>query len=189
MKTIQCTISGTDFNGYVWQNVFALNTVDPPGEISAFLALITALMQTNLETPLTDAMSDQCTIFDYGARIISSPSSYTFHKSANAPGNRTDPMDTGAIAGRIVWFPENGSQVGHQYISGVCQGDFENDYIGSVYLPLLTDVKNAFLMFNSTDPDTSAQLVIYSKKTSSTVDVNTGAAMYKAGILSKRIRA
>lgn len=189
MRILQASISGRDFNGFVWQNVFCVTTTDDTALVPAVLTALNNKIDAAILPDMLAAMSDQCTVLDIASRIISAPSSYTIHKSENVAGDRVDPQDSGAIAGRIAWFPLTGAYVGHQYITGVCEDDFNNDFIAPAYEALLTTLLNTMRSLDGSDATWGWQLAIYNKKLATAVPVAAGEVMVKAGILSKRIRA
>jgi hypothetical protein len=189
MKAIQVTISGHDFNGFVWENVFHLAVdIDPPSA-AAILTATNSWVETTLIPPLLAAMSNQCTILDIASKYVAPGSSYTLHKAQNSNGTRDLAQDSGAVAGRLAWYPSDGKVVGHQFISGVCEPDYSNDYISDAYKVLLEAVRDAFLLLSGTDGIFVWQFVLYSRKTAGVVPIDAGEAMLRIGILSKRVRA
>jgi len=188
-KTLQVTYSGKDSGGYVWQNVFHVEIEEGADNEAVYLSAVADVIDTAITDALAAAMADTCAIYDLATKVIFDVPSYSFHKVLNRVGDRDVNQDTGAIAGKIVWFPVAGNAVGHQFITGVCEGDYESDVIQGPYEILLAAVKDAFLTLNGTAAPYVPQLTIYNKVTNAHQDVASGAVLLSPCILSKRIRA
>jgi len=190
MVNIQVTISGTDFNGFVWQNVFYLTCNNGIANIFDTLDATNTHVHGILMTPLRNCMSNQNTILDISSRYVKPDSSYSISKVENSPGNRDALADSGAIAGKIQWLTLEGPETGRQYITGVCEDDYQNDFITDAYAALLDTLGTAFESLAGTVGGFTWDFVVYSKGDVPTVDSIIGHVIYlKAGVLSKRIRA
>lgn len=189
MVIVQVTVSGHDFNGFVWENVFYLQTEITPPSTADYLDNTLEWVHGTLITEMSLAMSSQNVITDIAAKLVNPGSSYTLHKTENINGARDVDQDSGAIAGVIKWYPAEGAQTGRNYITGVGEGDYLNDFIAGPYSALLDDLKDAFLNLSGTDFGTVWLFVIYNKKTAATQAVIRGEVVNKCGVLSKRVRA
>lgn len=193
MKNIQVTISGVDFNGFVFQNVFYLESDPGIHNPAEHLKATCDWVDTTLLPDMLNAMVSQCTILDISSKYVKPDSSYSIHKSVNLPGERDLNQSTGATAGVIQWVPLVGPETGRQYISGVAEGDFVNDFISSAYLTLLEPLRDAFINLTGTDAPYTWVFVVYSKGDSvvpaTTDPVIVGVVVNKCGVLSKRVRA
>lgn len=192
-RNIAVTISGTDFNGFVWQNVFHLTSEQAALSIIEHLQATNEWVYLTIGTQLQGAMSEQVTILDVASRYVKPDSSYLVHKSVSDVGARAGVQQTGAAAGVIQWFPIDGPGTGRQYVSGCLDADFANDYISDDYIAILETLRDAFLNLTGTDGTSTWVFVLYSKGDDttppSTDPIVAGEPKNKIGILSKRVRA
>jgi hypothetical protein len=187
-QTIQATISGIDSGGYLWENVFHVTTNTVLTSEHDILDAMNTKINSVITGPYALAMSSQCKILDIASKIIGGAASYTLHKAVNIPGTRDISAYPGPVNGKIAWLPKTGSHVGHQYLAGACNGDFDTDIILPGYKTLVEAVIAAFMTLDGSDISYGWQLVIYNRKTLAAISVAAGVALLTACYLSKRAR-
>jgi hypothetical protein len=187
-RIYECTISGRDGGGYVWQNVFHVEGDDSAGNEVFMLKALTDYVTTNIVPVLAAAQSGDGRIYDVAARQATA-SSFTYHNPIDVAGTRAGGENVGAVCGKIAWFPLTGSRVGHQFISGCLPGDYVGDVLQPAYKTLLDDLITVFMAMDGTPALELWQFVVLNKKTVVATHVAAGVALVGPGVLSKRVRA
>jgi hypothetical protein len=188
-RTCEVTISGRDAGGFVWQNVFHVNTDDTTSDLPTLLGALTEYIAGIIPTPLSEAMNSAALILDVAAREIQPSTSYTYHLPQNILGTRGDPASVGAVCGRINFLPATGTKQGRMFVPCGCDGDFVMDVITDDYLDLLNAVGDAYNGINGSEAPYGWQLVVYAKEAETTVDVTAHSIAAYPTTLNKRIRA
>lgn len=188
-RVLQTTISGVDANGYAWQNVLHFETVDESTPVNEQLVALNASITDNIIPAYKAASNEENQFFDVGSREITPTTSYTIHQPLAEVGDRAEVSNTGAVAGRIAFYPITGAYVGHIFITGVCSPDFVNDNISEDYLALLEDIRTALMLYTGETALGDFRLGIFNKKLSTIVYVVASAVLGRIGVLSKRVRA
>lgn len=187
-ENVQAVISGIDKNGFVWQLVANMKFDTSTFSTSQALGLINQHVEDTVLDALQAAMADSSKILDISTKYVFPSISYSFHKPQNLSGIRTTAAASGATAGVIKWLPYSGSVTGRQYIPGVCEGDYVNDFITDAYSALLDDVAVAFKSLTGIVGGNQCTFVILTKKTGNGTVVAGYSVGLKVGVLSKRIR-
>jgi len=189
MRTLQCTIAGKDSGGYAWMNVFHVTTTDDALAEHLILDALNAAVIAAIIPVYQAAMAASCIMLDVSSRLAPPTAGFTLHNPISEGGTRDIPAYPGPVNGKIAWYPESGSHVGHTYVTGCCEGDFTNDVIDPAYLSLLEDLIGGFMSFDGTPATYGWQLVVYSVSTEVATPVSAGTALSTATYLSKRARA
>ena len=187
-RTAQCTISGKDAGGYIWENVFYMRTADSAASDFSTLHDLTDTIDTDIIPALKPAMNESCSILNIAAKFIDPAGSYTVNKPINEPGTQAGTPSVGALCGKITWFPDTAFVTGRQFIAGPTDEDFDVDVPTSAYQTLLAAIVTAFLLFDGTAGTYLWQFGLWTRKTKAFQNFIAGVPMGSPGVLSKRVR-
>lgn len=187
-RVVQMTISGIDGGGFVFQNVFHLQTPDTAADVPTLLAAACDEVNTNIMPPINAAMHTSAKILDIAAKVINPTTSYTIHKPVSLGGSRSGVASVGAVAGQLSFYPAAGTHVGRMFVMGGLIVDWVLDQIQSAYAGLLDNIAAALIAENGTAATYAWQFGIWNKSTPAFLPVVSSTHKLLPTTLNKRLR-
>jgi len=188
-RLLVCTISGTDADGFIFETVFHIRTIDLTTEQFTVLDPLNQSIITEVIPTYQDTISDQYSLLDVSSKFVLPDTSYTLHAPIALVGTRDGNALPGATCGRIDWLPETGAYKGRQYIPGLIVGDTTNDRISATLEPLLDTLAGAFEFYDGTLDPYKFRLCIFDKSDGTNVAVVGHQIAGPITTLNKRMRA
>jgi hypothetical protein len=187
--TYQITLNGLDQGGFLFQNVFHMQSDGVFDDLPTQIGAAIDVFQAAVETAYKACMPNSCRLLTWQGRIIDPVPSYTMTKIIDAAGARDRDTLPGAVAGCIKWLPSGGTATGRTFVACPSTIDFPADVISGEYETLLQALSDAVLTLDGTSMTHHWRFGIWNRETPAFLPVLEGNVLSRPTSLNKRMRA